>query len=127
MYSKILVPLDGSKTSEKVLPYARHLAGKFKIPVELLAVLDIAEMATHVSAERARHLDTMIDDGMRASTSYLRGISTTFPEGNVACTVEKDRPEEAIIRKGSADGGMLIAMATHGRSGTNRFLLGSVA
>ena len=53
MYSKILVPLDGSKTSEKVLPYARHLAGRLKIPVELLAVLDIAEMATHVSADKA--------------------------------------------------------------------------
>ena len=127
MYSKILVPLDGSKTAEKVLPYARHLAGKFKIPVELLAVLDIAEMATHVSAERARHLDTMIEDGMRASTTYLRGIATTFPEGNVTCTVEKDRAEEAIIGKAGADSGTLIAMATHGRSGTDRFLLGSVA
>ena len=127
MYSKILVPLDGSKTAEKVLPYARHLAGKFKIPVELLAVLDIAEMATHVSAEKARHLDTMIEDGMRASTTYLRGIATTFPEGNVTCTVEKDRAEEAIIGKAGADGGTLIAMATHGRSGMDRFLLGSVA
>jgi nucleotide-binding universal stress UspA family protein len=127
MYSKILVPLDGSKTAEKALPYARHLAGKFKIPVELLAVLDIAEMATHISAERARHLDTMIEDGMRASTTYLRGIATTFPEGNVTCTVEKDRAEEAIIGKAGADGGTLIAMATHGRSGMDRFLLGSVA
>ncbi|MGZ8425589.1 MAG: universal stress protein [Candidatus Binatia bacterium] len=127
MYSKILVPLDGSKTAEKVLPYARHLAGKFKIPVELLAVLDIAEMATHISAERARHLDTMIEDGMRASTTYLRGIATTFPEGNVTCTVEKDRAEEAIIGNAGADGGTLIAMATHGRSGMDRFLLGSVA
>ena len=26
MYSAILVPLDGSKTAEKVLPYARYLA-----------------------------------------------------------------------------------------------------
>ena len=127
MYSKILVPLDGSKTAEKVLPYARHLAGKFKIPVELLAVLDIAEMATHISAERARHLDTMIDDGMRASTTYLRGVATTFPEGKVTCTVEKDRAEEAIIGKAGTDGTALIAMATHGRSGMNRFLLGSVA
>jgi len=32
MYSKILIPLDGSKTAEKVLPYARYLAGRFKIP-----------------------------------------------------------------------------------------------
>ena len=127
MYSKILVPLDGSKTAEKVLPYARHLAGKFKIPVELLAVLDVANMATHISADKARHLDTMIEDGMRASTTYLRGIATTFPEGNVTCTVEKDRAEEAIIGKAGADGGTLIAMATHGRSGMDRFLLGSVA
>jgi len=127
MYSKILVPLDGSKTAENVLPYARYLAGKFKVPVELLAVLDIAEMATHISAERARHLDTMIEDGMRASTTYVRGVATTFPDGNVTCTVEKDRAEEAIISKAEADGGTLIAMATHGRSGLNRFLLGSVA
>jgi nucleotide-binding universal stress UspA family protein len=122
MYSKILVPLDGSKTAENVLPYARFLAGKFKVPVELLAVLDIAEMATHISAERARHLDTMIEDGMRASTTYVRGVATTFPDGNVTCTIEKDRAEEAIISRAEADGDTLIAMATHGRSGLNRLL-----
>jgi len=127
MYSKILVPLDGSKTAENVLPYARFLAGRFKVPVELLAVLDIAEMATHISAEKARHLDTMIEDGMRASTNYVRGVATTFAGGNVTCAVEKDRAEEAIINKAEADGDTLIAMATHGRSGLNRFLLGSVA
>ena len=126
MYSKVLVPLDGSKTAEKVLPYARYLAGKFKIPVELLAVIDIAEMAAHISAEKTRHLDTMVEDGVRASTSYLRGIATTFRDVNVTCTVEKDRAENAIIGKGEADSAMLIAMATHGRSGLNRFLLGSV-
>ena len=127
MYSKMLIPLDGSKTAEKVLPYARYLAGKLKIPIELLAVIDIAEMATHVSAEKVRHLNTMIEDGVRASTTYLRGVATTFPEENVTCTVEKDRAEEAIISKAGADAGALIAMATHGRSGLNRFLLGSVA
>ena len=78
MYSRILIPLDGSKTAEKVLPYARHLAGKFKIPVELLAVIDIAEMATHIAAEKARFLDTMIEDGMRISTTYLRRVANTF-------------------------------------------------
>jgi nucleotide-binding universal stress UspA family protein len=103
------------------------LAGKFKIPVELLAVIDIAEIAAHISAEKVRHLDTLIEDGVRASTTYLRGIATTFRYANVTCTVEKDRAEDAIIGKGETDGAMLIAMATHGRSGLNRFLLGSVA
>ncbi len=54
MYSKILVPLDGSKMAEKVLPYARYLAGKFEVPVELLAVIDIAEVASHMTSEKAR-------------------------------------------------------------------------
>jgi len=127
MYSKVLIPLDGSKTAEKVLPYARYLAGKLKLPVELLAVIDIAEMATHISAEKARYLDTLVEDGVRASTSYLRGVATTFTGGNVSCTVERGRAEETIIEKGGTDANTLIAMATHGRSGLNRFLLGSVA
>ena len=127
MYSKMLIPLDGSKTAEKVLPYARYLASKFKIPIELLAVIDIAELATHISAEKARYLNTMIEDGVRASTAYLRGIATTFPDAKVTCTVEKGRAEDTIIEKGEGDTGLLITMATHGRSGLNRFLLGSVA
>jgi nucleotide-binding universal stress UspA family protein len=127
MYSKILIPLDGSKTAEKVLPYARYLAGKFKIPIELLAVIDIAEMATHMTAQKARFLDTMIDEGVRTSETYLRGIASIFNDATVKCTVEKGRAEEVIIEKGEADTAMLIAMATHGRSGLNRFLLGSVA
>jgi nucleotide-binding universal stress UspA family protein len=127
MYSKLLIPLDGSQTAEKVLPYARYLAGKFKIPIELLAVVDIAEMAAHLSADRARFLDTMVEDGVKHSTVYLRGVATTFPGGNVKCSVERGRTEDVIIERGEADSAMVITMATHGRSGLNRFLLGSVA
>src|SRR5262245_13186732 len=127
MYSKILIPLDGSRTAEKVLPYARYLARKFRIPVELLAVIDIAEIATHMAAEKARFLDAMIEEGVKYSTSYLRGVATTFPNTEVKCEVERGKADEVIIERGTADTKMLIAMATHGRSGLNRFLLGSVA
>jgi nucleotide-binding universal stress UspA family protein len=127
MYSKILIPLDGSSTAEKVLPYARYLTGKFKVPVELLAVIDIAEIAAHMSAEKARFLDTMIEDGVRHCTSYIRGVATTFRDADVKCSVERGKAADVIIEKGEADTAMLIAMATHGRSGLNRFLLGSVA
>lgn len=127
MYSKILIPLDGSKTAEKALPYARYLAGKFKIPVELLAVVDIAEMAAHMAAERARFLDTLVEDSMRDSETYLRDVTATFSGAKVTHQVLKGRAEDAIIERGEADKNALIAMATHGRSGLNRFLLGSVA
>jgi len=127
MYSKILIPLDGSKTAEKVLPYARYLAGKLKIPVELLAVVDIAEMAAHMSAEKARFLDTMVEDATRSSETYLRGVTATFSGANLKHAVVKGRAEDAIIEKGETDKNALVAMATHGRSGLNRFLIGSVA
>jgi nucleotide-binding universal stress UspA family protein len=127
MYTKMLVPLDGSRTAEKVLPYARDLARRFKIPIELLAVIDIAELATHITAEKARFLDSMIEEGVRSSESYLRGVAASFSGATVTCKVEKGRAEDVIIERGEADTAMLIAMATHGRSGLNRFLLGSVA
>ena len=92
-----------------------------------MAVIDIAELAAHVRAEKARFLDTMIDEGVRTSETYLRGVAATFNGATVKCTVEKGRAEDAIIEKGQTDVVMLIAMATHGRSGLNRFLLGSVA
>ncbi|HEX2930387.1 MAG TPA: universal stress protein [Candidatus Binatia bacterium] len=127
MYSKILVPLDGSKTAEKVLPYARYLAGEFKVPVELLAVVDIGEIASHMASEKARFLDTIIEDAVRHCTTYLRGAAATFTGIDVRCSVEKGKAEETIIEKAAGDKAMLITMATHGRSGLNRFLLGSVA
>jgi nucleotide-binding universal stress UspA family protein len=41
--------------------------------------------------------------------------------------VEKGNAEDTIIDRAAADKSMLVAMATHGRSGIRRFLLGSVA
>ena len=127
MYEAILVPLDGSKTAEKVLPYARYLAGKFKVPVELLAVVDVVEIASHMTSEKVHFLDTLIEDAVQHSTTYLRGVATTIAGTNVRCSVEKGRAEDTIIEKAATDKTMLITMATHGRSGLNRFLLGSIA
>ncbi|HSF59565.1 MAG TPA: universal stress protein [Candidatus Binatia bacterium] len=126
MYTRILIPLDGSKTAEKVLPYARFLAGQLKVPVELLAVVDIAEVAAHMSAEKARYLDTMIEDTVRSSQHYLRGIADTFPGADTKCTVERGEAVQAIIERAAKDKTTLVTMATHGRSGINRWLLGSV-
>ena len=127
MYTRILIPLDGSKAAEKVLPYARCLASKLQAPIELMGVVDIAEMATHIAAENARYLDKMIEAGERASQAYLKTIADSFPGLSVSCALDKGRAAEAIIEKAAADKETLIAMATHGRSGINRWMLGSVA
>ncbi|MDH3444670.1 MAG: universal stress protein [Deltaproteobacteria bacterium] len=127
MYSKILVPLDGSKTAELVLPHARALARKFNLPIELLCVIDIAEVAAHLSAVNARYMDAMVEAELKNCRSYLDGIVKSLDNLPTACAVEKGRADEVIFQKAAADTRTLIAMATHGRSGLNRWLLGSVA
>ena len=127
MFTKMLIPLDGSETAEKVLPYARALGGMLKVPVELLAVVDIGEMATQMTASKARFLDTMVQEAERSSSEYLKTIAAKAKGVNIHCTVEKGKPEEVIVERASGDKNTLIAMATHGRSGLNRWLLGSVA
>jgi nucleotide-binding universal stress UspA family protein len=64
---------------------------------------------------------------MRSSEQYLRAVAGTFPGVDVRCTVEKGTAAEVIIEKAAVDRGTLINMATHGRSGIKRWLLGSVA
>jgi nucleotide-binding universal stress UspA family protein len=127
MYSKILVPLDGSKTAETALPLARSFARSLEIPVELLGVVDIAEMARHVSADRVSMLRTLVDDATRKFGDYLERVAKNFPNGKVLCTVRQGNAPEAIIESAAAEKQTLIAMATHGRSGLDRWLLGSVA
>jgi nucleotide-binding universal stress UspA family protein len=127
MYKQMLIPLDGSNVSEQVLPYARSLARKLNLPVELLAVVDVVGLVASLPADEKSNVESLIADTWRGSAVFLERISKTFPEVSVKCAVEKGRPGEVLIEKAAADSGTLIAMATHGRSGIDRWLLGSVA
>jgi len=127
MYSKVLVPLDGSKTAENVLPLARCFARSLQIPVELLAVVDLAEIGRHLAADQASMIRTLVDDTTRRFGDYLERVAKNFPVGQVQHLVRHGNAAEAIIEAAAADKQTLIAMATHGRSGLDRWLLGSVA
>ena len=127
MYSKILVPLDGSKTAENVLPLARCFARSLQVPVELLGVIDIVEMAYHLDTDRGSFIRDMVDNASRRFTEYLEGIAKNYPTGTVRCTIQTGSAAQAIINSAGADKRTLVAMATHGRSGLDRWLLGSGA
>jgi nucleotide-binding universal stress UspA family protein len=126
MYANVLVPLDGSNTAEKALPYARWLSASLNLPVELLAVVDLSELAAHVAAEKARYLKDIIEASVRSSQDYLQRIARTFTGTDTKCTVEKGRPDAVIVERAATDESTLVCMSTHGRSGVNRWLLGSV-
>src|SRR5512138_3659111 len=126
-FTKMLIPLDGSNVSEQVLPYARTLARKFHLPVELLTAVDVVGLAAALGAESKSKVESVIADAWRSSQAFLEKISRTFSGVTVTCVVERGRPGELIVEKAAADSGTLIAMASHGRSGIDRWLLGSVA
>ena len=117
MYTKLLVPLDGSKTAEQVLPYVRLLTSKLKKPVELFAVNDIAEVLAYVSPQMTVAAFHLVQRGQRESEAYLQKVADTLDNEHVECTVQQGRPAEAILDRAEADPAMMIAMATHGRSG----------
>ena len=127
MYTRILVPLDGSATAEAVLPYAEAFAAGFKTSVELMSVIDIGAMATHLAGDKLHHLDTIIAAEEKKSARYLENVAKIFSRFPTECRIVRGHPAEAILETTSMDRATLIAMATHGRSGAKRWLLGSVA
>ena len=127
MYKKILVPLDGSKISEGVLPYARALAAAANIPVQLLQVTELETPIPSVVSQQDRAHNILTTERGRDG-DYLKEIAASFPDpAAVSCSVRIGKPAEVIIEVAAMHLDTLIAMATHGRSGVRRWLLGSVA
>ncbi len=128
MYSKLLVPLDGSGLSEGILPFARTLASAAKIPVELLHVIDPDIIVAIADPPIGRFFDTVEADLNRTSSDYLKSVAVSFPGSlTVHRSVEIGKPAEVIVDRAASNRGTLITMSTHGRSGIERWFLGSVA
>jgi nucleotide-binding universal stress UspA family protein len=128
MYSKILVPLDGSKLAESILPYARSFARGLKIPVELLVAIEPDVISTFSDLKHGRYVDIVETDMKRNGIDYLQKVARTFPNASaVTCSARIGSPAETIVEQASEGADTLIAMCTHGRSGVKRWILGSIA
>jgi nucleotide-binding universal stress UspA family protein len=127
MYTRMLIPLDESKVAEQVLPYGRSLAKGLGIPVDLLEVVDPETLVAFANPAQGRPLDTLVAESMSRAKSYLEATARSFRGVQVKCSTAKGKPEDEVIEKAGADKNTLVVMATHGRSGIQRWLLGSVA
>jgi nucleotide-binding universal stress UspA family protein len=124
--STVLVPLDGSDLGESVLPYVESLADKLSLEVELLRVT-MGAISTPYSGAlsgkdvnkeiESKYLDYLdgIGAGLRAKGLEVRS-KVLF--GAAAYEITKDAKEMP---------GNIIVVATHGRSGLDRWTKGSVA
>jgi nucleotide-binding universal stress UspA family protein len=127
MYTRMLIPLDGSKLAENVLPYARTLAGAMDLRIELLSVVDTMDFARTTHAGHVRDFDPIIEAAVREGEQYLENVARSFTGSTVNCVVEQGQADQIIIDKAAGDKETLIGMATRGRSGIHRWLMGSVA
>jgi len=127
MYKRMLVPLDGSELSEIVFPYAEELAGRLDLEVILLHV--------HSSEEREAaplyqaYIEHKVDILKSQSEEVLKktGAGAKRTPVKVRGEVTSGYPAEEILRYADENNIDLILMATHGRSGIKRWVMGSVA
>jgi nucleotide-binding universal stress UspA family protein len=114
MFSRISVPLDGSRLAEQILPFARFFATPLNLPVDLFTVLE--SVSDHQSSLHAR------------ARAYLEGVREKYFSSGVSTNFHVETGEAAtvIIERYRNDPYCLIAMATHGMSGLRRWLMGSV-
>jgi nucleotide-binding universal stress UspA family protein len=120
MYTRILVPLDGSTFAEAALPLALSLTGKTGASMHLVSVLEpVPPSGENLWSEETRDCltDYLGDVAERARRAGVE-VTTAVRFGPVADTLLLEADEER------AD---LIVLATHGRGSLARALLGSVA
>lgn len=112
--SKVLVPLDGSKSSEKALECAAALAKKLAASLTLLHVQE-----SHLFGLRPELTKTIGKGIMTSAAEKLKGVG--FDQ-----RLESGDPARKITEIAEKEDYDIIVMGNKGHSGANRFLLGSV-
>jgi nucleotide-binding universal stress UspA family protein len=123
----LLVPLDGSAFAESVLPRAKALACLFGRKIVLLRVVEPPRNA-YAFAEAAV-APASSEDLSQEAEAYLEQVAQRLrdPGLSVQTAVREGWASDVIAYGCQELQPALIAMATHGRTGVARLLLGSVA
>jgi nucleotide-binding universal stress UspA family protein len=132
MYQKVLVPLDGSDMAECVLPHLETIAGGCGLQdVVFLRVVKPFIPVTSYMGDSINLVDvTSINkDAVKAAENYLQQLTekTKFPGVRVRWEVMQGNEADSIAEYAKNNEVDLIIIATHGRSGVSRWVLGSVA
>jgi len=125
MYDTILVPTDGSDHAQRATAHARQLATAFDAAVHVLAVVDVSDAAGPFDAggvdeAYVDRLEADLTEGVD-DTKRLLGPSLT-----VQTTLRRGDPAEEILAYAEEIDADALAMGTHGRTGVQRFVAGSV-
>jgi len=152
MFSKVLVPLDGSEVAEAVLPYVEAICSRceptqiilfqvvpppggkassvFRPAGEDFPTTRVPDQADDLDAARHPVYRDQIMSVARAEVeAALARAARRLCDGGRSVSVEMafGRPADEIVDYAEREGVDLIVMSTHGHSGLTRWILGSVA
>jgi len=122
MFKKILVPLDGSKLAEGILPRVEWLA---KIHEGEVTLLRVALAHSFPGQDPVQHQVNVVreaEEYLAKTESALRSVGV-----KVNSVVRYGNDAQEIVDHARDRDFDLIAMSTHGRTGLAQFVLGSVA
>jgi nucleotide-binding universal stress UspA family protein len=116
MFTRVLVPVDGTASSEKVIPYAIDLAKATNAEVILCHVIT-GPLAANASSQP------------RYAAQYVEDVALGFSSAGINVRTQIRRGDPAVeIRSTALDWEVdLIVMATRSRPRVTRLMLGSVA
>lgn len=120
----LLVPLDGSRLAEAVLPPAFALATACGSTITLLHVIE------H-QAPKTVHGEPHLSD-LAGATAYLQSVAGQYARSAVPVEIHVHPNEEHDVARSIAEhadefGADLILLATHGSGGVRDFLFGTIA
>jgi nucleotide-binding universal stress UspA family protein len=128
MYHKILVPLDGSKRADRILPHVEGLARRYQAKVIFLQVVEYRTVPTTEGALMSLS-DQELEEAKKQAETHLKGLQGEFRGEKIESKIHViyGPVVEGIINIAAQEDVDLIALASHGRGGLARVFYGSVA
>ena len=129
MFRRILVPLDGSPLAERALPLAARLAKVSGGTLILLYVSNIAIEYGPSLAQPFMYTQSMLEENVAQARLYLDDIARSSVLKDITVHKEATSGEvaQSILDFAQSDAADLIVICSHGRTGFQRWALGSIA
>ncbi|MBX0297817.1 universal stress protein [Haloarcula nitratireducens] len=124
MYDRILIPTDGSDVAEAAAEAAIAFAGRFEADLHIIHVLEVGELPPGFEDEGA---DEFASRGKEAVSRVAEMATNADVDVTTAILENGASIHRAILTYASDHGVDCIVMGTYGRTGLDRFVLGSVA
>jgi nucleotide-binding universal stress UspA family protein len=123
MYDRILVPTDGSECADAAATEAVDLAATFEAALHVVYVVDVAALPSTIDVG---YVSEALEDAGEEAIERVRDRAAAAGVEDVETEVVYGTPHRSILQYADEADVDLIVMGTHGRSGLERYLLGSV-